>query len=316
MPSRGKSLGVALGTLHQVGHRDPAVGRRTRAAFQLGQGQQVRDQGLHAAGLLLHQRQHSAPLGFGQGQCGHGLDEARENRQRRADLVRHVRDEVAPHGVAAFAFGDVLRQHELHAVAVGTDEDRQGAAAVRCHEDHRLLEASVGQVGLERGRSHEVGHALPPIAVRVQGKVLGSHRVAPVDLLVRIDQQDAVRRCFHRRKKLLQAATLRLDVLLARAKCPLGPVAELAPEAGVAGSGGNLRAAQPLQQLAATHGIRAHDHRHADGRAQNSARHGPVAQCTRNVARRSAAGARSERREDAREQDAHPARLSTGRASR
>ena len=46
-------------------------------------------------------------------QVAHRLDKAGQHRQRRADLVRHVGDEVAPHRLGALALGDVLRQNSL-----------------------------------------------------------------------------------------------------------------------------------------------------------------------------------------------------------
>ena len=73
--------------------------------FQRGQGQQVLDDGLHALGLLVHHVQVLRALLGGQGVVGHvaqRLQEAGQHRQRRAQLVRDIGDEVAAGGFQPF----------------------------------------------------------------------------------------------------------------------------------------------------------------------------------------------------------------------
>ena len=137
------------------------------------------------------------------------LEKARQHGQRRADLVRDVGDEVAPHRVGALALGHVLREHQLGAVAVAADRTAampgpRGSA----HRD-RLVEAAGLQVGDERRRADQVGDALAPVALRVEAEVVGGARVAPLDLVARVEQQHAVRRRLHRRRGTASGACAR-----------------------------------------------------------------------------------------------------------
>ena len=68
----------------------------------------------HALGLLRHQRAARASRSTSvSGRLRIVSRKPDEHRQRRADLVRDVGDEVAPHRLGALALGHVLRQHEL-----------------------------------------------------------------------------------------------------------------------------------------------------------------------------------------------------------
>ena len=65
--------------------------------------------------------------------------------------------------------------------------------------------------------------------------MIGGARVAPLDLVAGVEQQNAVRRRFHRGEELRQAQAARPRPCRARrAQAALDAVAELAPEAGVA----------------------------------------------------------------------------------
>ena len=224
-----------LARCSSAGRRHPAVGRRPRAAFELGQRQQVGHQGLHAVGLLRHQRQHALALDLGQRQVGHGLDETCQHRQRRADLVRDVGDEVAPHRVGALAFGDVLGQHQLHAVAVGPHQHREHAPAERRR-----------RTGWPRRTHPAAGRPRRPARARGWsgaggGRARGSRpkwsaatRVAPLDLVAA--RRAASRRWARPRSPTGTAARRTRSVTMAcvaQAQRPLDAVAEFAPEAGV-----------------------------------------------------------------------------------
>ena len=55
----------------------------------------------------------------------HGLEESHQHRERRAQLVRHVGDEVAPHDVDALGLRDVARQQHLLRLAERDELQRQ-----------------------------------------------------------------------------------------------------------------------------------------------------------------------------------------------
>jgi len=183
------------------------------------------------------------------------------------DLVRDVGDEVAPHRLVALAVGDVLRQHQLHALAVRAQQHRQRAVAARVREVHRLGEALLLQVGDEGRRAHQVGHALAPVALRVEPEVIGRDAVAPDDLFAGVEDQHAVGRSLDGGEELLEAQPFLLQPLLAQPDRALDAVAELAPEAGVARRLLLLAAAQPLDEPVAARRVEHGRQRHADGAA-------------------------------------------------
>ena len=85
--------------------------------------EQIADQAAHAVGLLPHQLEYPLSFRLGQLQVGHRFDETSHHRQGRANLMRDVGDEVAAHAIGAFPFGDVLRQNQALAIAVGPNQD-------------------------------------------------------------------------------------------------------------------------------------------------------------------------------------------------
>jgi len=253
VPALRERLAVDEHLLQQRCGIEPLAGGRARAAFQRGQRQQVGHQRLHALGLLRHQREHARALGLGQRQRRQRLDEARQHGERGADLVRDVGDEVAPHGVDALALGDVLRQQQALVVAVGAQQQGELAAgAVRCGHRQGLGLRLAMQPGDEGRRAHEVADALLAVALRVQAELVGRDAVAPFDVVLRVEQHDAVGRGLDRAQELPQALLLALQGLLALAQRALDAVAEFAPQQQVAGCRFGLRAAQPAQQARGT----------------------------------------------------------------
>ena len=65
-------------------------------------------------------------------------------------------------GIGTLALGDVLRQHELHALAVAAHQDAERAAAAS--ELDRFAEVLLLQVRHEGRRADQVGHALLQVA--------------------------------------------------------------------------------------------------------------------------------------------------------
>ena len=100
-----------LHKLHPVG------GAHAFLCLDAAQRQQVLDQALHAAGLDLHRAEK--PLGRGgvvPGRSAQRFDKAQKRRQRRAQLVADIGDEIAPHLPRLFQMGDVF-ETDQHARA-------------------------------------------------------------------------------------------------------------------------------------------------------------------------------------------------------
>ena len=179
---------ICQSPLHQRLQQQPAVCPGARAAFKLRQYQQVAHERLHAVGLLRHQRQHSLPFSLGQRQLREGFDKTGQHGQRCADFVRDVGDEVASHRFDALALGNVLCQHQLHAAAVRPHQHRQCCPAQRPEKHDGLIEVGGLKIGHEGRRAHKVGDPLTPVARGVEAEVLCRDRVAPLDLVGRVEQ--------------------------------------------------------------------------------------------------------------------------------
>jgi hypothetical protein len=123
----------------------------------------------------LHQAQH-APVrsASDKRQVDHGLDKAGQHGQRRADLVRDVGHEVAPHGVGALALGDVLRQHQPHAHRHRAHQHRQGAWTGGPGNCDRLVELRPPAGSHEGRRAHQVGHPLAAVAHGIEAEVVAA----------------------------------------------------------------------------------------------------------------------------------------------
>jgi hypothetical protein len=239
-----QQFGLTEHARHQRLRGDPSIGRWARAAFELGQRQQIVDQRLDAISLLTHQGQHPRLLGCRQRHTGQRVDEARQHRQRRANLVRDVGDEVASHRLQALAVGDVLRQQQFLTVAVGPHHDLDGRAPARAGNLHRRVERPFLQAPHERRCAQQVGHRLLQVASGIESEMVCSAGIAPVDTLLRIEQQDTVGRRVDRAQEVLQTIVLRRRSLLAQAQRSFDAVARFTPKSTF--TRGVLVTVQPL----------------------------------------------------------------------
>jgi hypothetical protein len=260
-----------LDLLEQVDHRCPLVRRRRRPALQPRQRQQVTDERPHAPGLLPHQAKQPVPVRLAQRQRHHRLDEADQRGQRRADLVRDVGDEVAPHSLAALLLGDVLRQHEMLPRAVGAHRHRQRQPALVVVEHERRRRLAGLQRRDEQRCAHKVGDALTDVALRIEPEVHGRHLAEPDDLAVGIEQQHAVGRRLDGAQELAQAFALGAHGRLALAHRPLDAVGHLAPQLAVARRRAFEVATQPGHQPPGTAHVAPAGQQHADHRAEPGA---------------------------------------------
>ena len=107
------------------------------------------------------------------------FQEADDHRQRRAQFVRRVGDEVAPHRLDAFRLGGVVRDEDLAPVLERDDLDDQLAAADR--QRQRLFVAAEDQVVDEFRMPDQVRHAPALVGFQRQAQVLLGGRVAPFE---------------------------------------------------------------------------------------------------------------------------------------
>ena len=253
---------------------DPAVRTGPGTALEPRQHEQVGDEVPHALGLLRHQRDHALLLRLVERQVAQGLEEARQHGQRGAELVRDVGDEIAPHRLGALALGQVLRQDQLEVAVVAPDRHLNRARPAPRMERDGLVELAGLEVGDEGRRADQVGDPLAPVALRIEAEVIGRARVAPLDVVTGVEEQDAVRRRLHGRDELRQAQALGLGRPRQAAQAALDAIADLAPEAGVARRRSVLRAAQPAQQSPAARRVEDHDRGKSEHAADQRAEQG------------------------------------------
>ena len=188
MAARGQGGGLLVQSLHHPGDVDRLFRRRAAGILETGQRQQILDQVLHAAGLLRHQL-HRALL-----ECRIGclllverLEIAGEHGDRRAQFMRHVGYQVAPHRLQALPARDVAADHELLLVAVGHELHRQrGFAAAGAAQHERLGEVLLVEVLDALRLAHDVGEL-------------------PTDVTPGVDLVEDDHRLVHRRSRALEA---------------------------------------------------------------------------------------------------------------
>ena len=101
-------------------HVDAPRRRDVLAQFDAREAGQIVDQAAHALGLGVHDAQESlARVGVVAGVSAQGLDEAGERRQRRAQFVAGVGEEVGPRSLAAPDLGFIAQGEQGETVAAG-----------------------------------------------------------------------------------------------------------------------------------------------------------------------------------------------------
>ena len=251
----GQRARFLLAARQQRRHVGPFVHVGQRAAFQAREGQQILHQVVHARGLLGHQSQVALAFVVGQRQGLQRLDKAHQHGERRADFVRDVGDEVAAHGLGLLQRGDVARQQQQPAFAIGMQLRRHahrvrvGAVAPRQH--HVAREVARRAVGAEGRVAHQVADGLQRVALGVQAEVLLRDAVAPLDAALRVEQRHAIGRGLQRGQDAVQLRLAGRLALLALAQQAPRPVGHLAPQAAQAWRRRGIALAQPGQHARA-----------------------------------------------------------------
>ena len=100
--------------------------QRRIGPLELGQRQQILDQGLQAHRLVPHHaHERLAVLGVIEPALEQRLGIAAQRGERRAQLVRHIGDEVLPQALQRFAFRQIV-QHQQHRARPAAAERRGG----------------------------------------------------------------------------------------------------------------------------------------------------------------------------------------------
>ena len=125
---------------------------------------------------------------------GERFHKARKDRDRRLQFVRHVGDEVAPHGVELFFQRDIPGQQQYLVVAERDHPHREhGGLATRAPQHQRFGESIRVEVGKEVRVAQQVRDRLPGVALGVDIEMALRGRVRPLDLPFTIQDHDAVR---------------------------------------------------------------------------------------------------------------------------
>ncbi len=185
----GQRLGIGAQAVEE--RRDAhALLQRRRGGLQGGQREQVLDDVLHAPRLLAHHADVVAHALCIERQIAHRLQEADQHRERRAQLVRDIGDEIAPHRLDALGLRHVAREQKLVRAAVGDDQQHDGGV-VALHARRRCVLAR-GQVVDEMRVADQVGDRLAEVAPGVDLQVRRRGAVAPLDAVGSVQDDDAV----------------------------------------------------------------------------------------------------------------------------
>ncbi|VTL98804.1 Uncharacterised protein [Pseudomonas aeruginosa] len=143
----------------------------------------------HAPGLLLHLLQGAQPARVDVlDVVQEGLQVAGDHRQRRAQLVGNVGDEVLAHLLQLVDPGDVADQHQMLAVAVEGDVELQAQAFVDRRGDfQRLAVVLLVEVFLEARMADQVAHRLAAVLRGLQAEQVFRGEVPPFQVAVAVE---------------------------------------------------------------------------------------------------------------------------------
>src|SRR5215470_507574 len=190
----GERPGLAVDPREQQRDVDALVARRLGRRLERGQREEVVDDALHALALLGHEVQIvPRPLGI-ELELPHRLQETDQDREGCAQLVGHVRDEVAAHGLEPDSLGDVAREQQALRVDVRHELHRKHQAVTSGLQLDRLGEILLGDVLDELGLAHEIRDRLADVGLGVDTEVGPAGVVAPDDARLGIEDSDAVRK--------------------------------------------------------------------------------------------------------------------------
>ena len=187
-------LGVGGDRQQQQVNGHGLVVRGVIGGFQLGQQQQVIEQGLHAPILLLHLLQGTAPARVHLFDIvEQGFQVAGNHRQRRAQFVGDVGDKVFAHLLQLMHAGYVAHQHQVFVVAVAGDLEVHAQVVVeRRGQFQRFAEIALLEVFLEARMAHQVGDRLAAVLRGFQAQQGFRGEVPPFQVAVAVEHDHRV----------------------------------------------------------------------------------------------------------------------------
>ncbi len=208
--------------------------------------------------LLGHQFQMGVAGGHVETLGGGNFQEADDHRQRRAQLVRRVGDEVAPHLFDALGFGGVVRDQDLAPVLERNDVHDQLALAEA--DRQRLLVATEDDVIHEVRVTHQVGHAHALVALVREAQVLFGSRVAPLEEQHVVHDHHAVGQQVHGLAEARQPLGQLGLVFFVVAAHAVQAREDIGPGAPAIGQLGALRVVHPVAELVKVGQLHEHHH--------------------------------------------------------
>jgi hypothetical protein len=156
--------------------------------------------------------------GSGPGSVDHVLDEAGDHRQRRAQLVGDVGDEIAAHRLGPLDLGHVEADQQLAVLAEADRLDRQ-TPCLSCRAAGTAGTAPSLALAISSAKprqADQVGHQQADVAFAAQAEVLLGDAVAPDDVVVGVEDHQPVGRGLGRLAENLQVG---LDAVARLGSC-------------------------------------------------------------------------------------------------
>ena len=160
-----------------------------------------------------------AQAGSMRGIIGQRIEVARNDRQRRAQLVRGVGDEVLAHGLEAHLAGDIAHQQQRLPGAVGHQLQREIQVGLhRRADDQGHREIIPVQIVHELRRANQIVDPQAEIDRPLQSEQARGLSVEPDDFVLAAQDDDAVRQ---RRRRAPQLAKQLHQALLVKLLAPM-----------------------------------------------------------------------------------------------
>ena len=235
--------------------------------LELGQGQKVFDEGLHARSLLPHGLQNTLALLIGHGNGLQGLDIAGDHRQRGPQFVRDVGHKVLAHCLELVDLRDVAGQGQAVTLAIGHHLNLQHPAnGGHVAQDHRLVPGLALQVLPKVWVAQNVQQAATVVRRDPNAHMSAGAITGVGDLVVRVQGNHPI---WHGLGGASEALERRLELgllTLIRLGQSINGGVEDVPGAEASGGLGQPKVAQPAVELLQVPELKDHpDHQAAKG---------------------------------------------------
>ena len=130
-------------------------------------------------------------------ELAHRLEEADQHGERRAQLVRHVGDEVAPHGVDALGLRDVAREQQLLRLWPKGMSCSDSAMPFAAGDAHRRSSCGLARYSTNSGSRTRLAMFWPRSARPSSMQLALGGAVAPLDAVRAVEDHHAVGQRLH-----------------------------------------------------------------------------------------------------------------------